>query len=240
MFDVRRLDAVWTQALREGGKRAFEAIEPELERIMREVYVSLLGGSQSDVTEDQINRGVTKFRNVLVGNFSEEYLETQRKTTKALISKGIGYVDYVLAYVIYLREGSGCLTKAALDRRVFDAEAYSALYLGLQCDMSVSIDSYFKELETSNRLEREHFITSKANDIGQAVHTISSISTQTKMLSLNASIEASRAGDAGRGFAVLASEIKRMADDTNAAAGEIQTLAESFRLQSQADTPDAA
>lgn len=58
--------------------------------------------------------------------------------------------------------------------------------------------------------------------INSFVETITSISEQTNLLSLNASIEAARAGEAGRGFSVVAEEIRKLADDSAAAAGEIQ------------------
>lgn len=69
--------------------------------------------------------------------------------------------------------------------------------------------------------------------ISEATELITSIASQTSLLSLNASIEAARAGEAGRGFAVVATEIQKLAVQSNDATVEIQNIISTLQKEAQ-------
>ena len=67
-------------------------------------------------------------------------------------------------------------------------------------------------------------LNEKASNINQVVTTITKVADQTNLLSLNAAIEAEKAGEHGRGFVVVATEIRRLADQTAVASYDIDQL----------------
>jgi methyl-accepting chemotaxis protein len=100
-------------------------------------------------------------------------------------------------------------------------------------ELSTSVNEISRQVQESARMatdavgqarttnDRVSELSKAASRIGDVVELINTIAEQTNLLALNATIEAARAGEAGRGFAVVASEVKALAEQTSKATGEI-------------------
>jgi methyl-accepting chemotaxis protein WspA len=88
------------------------------------------------------------------------------------------------------------------------------------------MEEAMRRLATATRLisSKLSVINEKANNIGTVINTISDVADQTDLISLNAAIEAEKAGAAGQGFGVVAREIRRLADRTAVATLDIEEL----------------
>lgn len=117
--------------------------------------------------------------------------------------------------------------------------ATEAVHQGQVIISELNEKSQTTENITSILVENVEGVRSHSVEIEGIIDTIDNIAEQTNLLSLNASIEAARAGEHGRGFAVVAEEIRKLADQSAAAAAEVQQRLNQMGVMTEKTTQSA-
>ncbi len=114
---------------------------------------------------------------------------------------------------------SNCGTVAESSRRANDSAQTGAVVVEKTVDIMARIAERVKD--SARTVES---LGARGNQIGEIISTIEDIADQTNLLALNAAIEAARAGEQGRGFAVVADEVRALAERTSRATREISQM----------------
>lgn len=157
----------------------------------------------------------------MVGNVAQG-VEEQRFR----IDETSGAMSLISDNVEHIAAGAGTASEQAQGSR-------SVAISGSQ-ELRVAVDSIDEVKERTLTLkDAMNSLGQKAEAIGQVVGFINDVADQTNLLALNAAIEAARAGEAGRGFAVVADEVRNLAEKTMQATKEVTEAVSSIQRQTQ-------
>ncbi|ACS78342.1 methyl-accepting chemotaxis protein [Maridesulfovibrio salexigens] len=148
--------------------------------------------------------------------------ETQRERT----SESATAMEQMNASVLEVAQNASQAAESALDAKK-NAEDGGRIV----ADVVSSIDSVSKA--SSKMVNGLNELGTQAEGISQVITVITDIADQTNLLALNAAIEAARAGEAGRGFAVVADEVRKLAEKTMQATQEVEQAVHAIQSETR-------
>jgi len=210
MDDIAQGEGDLTRRLPVPGRDEFSELAKAFNEFVARIHTSIRDVALSTGELSQVTRHVLESSH---SSMQQSDLQAQRTTSVAAAINELGAAAGEIARNAAYASGeaSTARTQGEEGRQVL-TEALLAMRA-----LSTKIGTSCEHIEELNE---------KAANISQILDVIRGISQQTNLLALNAAIEAARAGEAGRGFAVVADEVRYLASRTQSSAQQIQQMIE--------------
>ena len=214
MEDIAEGEGDLTKRLRIHHQDEFGILGTAFNRFVERIHTSIIEVSSATEHVNEVALRVVSASNSSMSNSDEQ---SNRTNSVAAAINELGAAAQEIA------NNAAQASQHATSARLLAEEGQQVVDRNIQAmtrlsDLIVSSSGHIEKLN------------SKTVNIGQILEVITSISQQTNLLALNAAIEAARAGEAGRGFAVVADEVRNLAHRTQESAQQVQTMIEELQV----------
>ncbi|AIZ32331.1 methyl-accepting chemotaxis protein [Pseudomonas parafulva] len=217
MHDIAEGEGDLTRRLQVQNKDEFGELAAAFNRFVERIHASISEVASATRLVHDLSEQVMSASNASINGSEEQSLRTN-SVAAAINQLGAATQEIARNAADASQHASGASDQANDGRQVVD-DAISAMTA-----LSQKISESCQQIETLN---------ASTDEIGKILDVIKGISQQTNLLALNAAIEAARAGEAGRGFAVVADEVRNLAHRTQESAEEIHRMITGLQVGSR-------
>ncbi|WP_200889777.1 methyl-accepting chemotaxis protein [Pseudomonas fluorescens] len=214
MHDIAEGEGDLTKRLTIHGNDEFGALGTSFNRFVERIHTSIREVSSATGQVNEVALRVVAASNSSMFN-SDQQASRTNSVAAAINQLGAAAQEIAQNAALASQHSSDARSLAEDGQQVVDKTIHAMQQL------SAKISDSCGNIETLN---------SNTVNIGQILEVITSISQQTNLLALNAAIEAARAGEAGRGFAVVADEVRNLAHRTQDSAQQVQKMIEELQV----------
>nr|WP_150128045.1 methyl-accepting chemotaxis protein [Pseudomonas frederiksbergensis] len=214
MHDIAEGEGDLTKRLTIHGQDEFGALGTSFNRFVERIHTSIREVASATGQVNEVALRVVSASNSSMFNSDQQASRTS-SVAAAINQLGAAAQEIAQNAALASQHSSDARSLAEDGQQVVD-KTITAMQ-----QLSAKISDSCGNIETLN---------SNTVNIGQILEVITSISQQTNLLALNAAIEAARAGEAGRGFAVVADEVRNLAHRTQDSAQQVQKMIEELQV----------